>query len=109
MSRIFTRKAAAVAGAATLALALAACTPPNENPSDLKVDTATEFQAPAGEADSSSSVASSSEFAEPGLTEPGVGEPTEAEAEAGVGTGVEDPTVGEAPVAPAQPTATVTG
>ena len=107
MSRIFTRKAAAVAGAATLALALAACTPPNENPSDLKVDTATEFQAPAGEADSSSSVASSSEFAEPGLTEPGVGEPTEAET--GVGTGVEDPTVGEAPVAPAQPTATVTG
>lgn len=107
MSRIFTRKAAAVAGAATLALALAACTPPNENPSDLKVDTATEFQAPAGEADSSSSVASSSEFAEPGLTEPGVGEPTEAET--GTGTGVEDPTVGEAPVAPAQPTATVTG
>lgn len=102
MSRIFTRKAAAVAGAATLALALAACTPPNENPSDLKVDTATEFQAPAGEADSSSS-----EFAEPGLTEPGVGEPTEAET--GTGTGVEDPAVGEAPVAPAQPTATFTG
>lgn len=105
MSRIFTRKAAAVAGAATLALALAACTPPNENPSDLKVDTATEFQAPAGEADSSSSVVSSSELAEPGMTEPGVGEPTEA----GTGTGVEDPAVGEAPVTPAQPTATFTG
>lgn len=105
MSRIFTRKAAAVAGAATLALALAACTPPNENPSDLKVDTATEFQAPAGEADSSSSVVSSSELAEPGMTEPGVGEPTEAE----TGTGVEDPAVGEAPVTPAQPTATFTG
>ncbi|WIM69310.1 hypothetical protein QP028_02355 [Corynebacterium suedekumii] len=105
MSRIFTRKAAAVAGAATLALALAACTPPNENPSDLKVDTATEFQAPAGEADSSSSVVSSSEVAEPGMTEPGVGEPTEAE----TGTGVEDPAVGEAPVTPAQPTATFTG
>lgn len=107
MSRIFTRKAAAVAGAATLALALAACTPPNENPSDLKVDTATEFQAPAGEADSSSSVVSSSELAEPGMTEPGVGEPTEAET--GTGTGVEDPAVGEAPVTPAQPTATFTG
>lgn len=107
MSRIFTRKAAAVAGAATLALALAACTPPNENPSDLKVDTATEFQAPAGEADSSSSVVFSSELAEPGMTEPGVGEPTEAGT--GTGTGVEDPAVGEAPVAPAQPTATFTG
>jgi len=107
MSRIFTRKAAAVAGAATLALALAACTPPNENPSDLKVDTATEFQAPAGEADSSSSVVSSSELAEPGMTEPGVGEPTEAET--GTGAGAEDPAVGEAPVAPAQPTATFTG
>lgn len=46
MTRIFARKAAAVAGAASLALALAACSPPNEQPSDLKVDTATEFSAP---------------------------------------------------------------
>ena len=106
MSRIFTRKAAAVAGAATLALALAACTPPNENPSDLKVDTATEFQAPAGEADSSSSVVSSSAVAAPGMTEPGVGGPTEART--GTGTGFEDPAVGEAPVTQAQRTASFT-
>lgn len=46
MTRIFARKAAVVAGAASLALALAACSPPNEQPSDLKVDTATEFNAP---------------------------------------------------------------
>ncbi|QGU04117.1 hypothetical protein [Corynebacterium comes] len=46
MTRIFALKAAAVAGAASLALALAACSPPNEQPSDLKVDTATEFNAP---------------------------------------------------------------
>ncbi|AJE32727.1 thiamine biosynthesis protein [Corynebacterium humireducens NBRC 106098 = DSM 45392] len=49
MNRIFARKGAAVVGAAALALALAACSPPNEQPSDLKVDTATEFQAPAAE------------------------------------------------------------
>lgn len=46
MTRTFARKAAAAAGAASLALALAACSPPNEQPSDLKVDTATEFKAP---------------------------------------------------------------
>lgn len=46
MTRIFARKAAAVAGAASLALALAACSPPNEQPSDRKVETATEFSAP---------------------------------------------------------------
>lgn len=49
MSRIFARKGAAVIGAATVALALAACSPPNEQPSDVKVDTATEFQAPEAE------------------------------------------------------------
>lgn len=49
MTRIFARKGAAVVGAAALALALAACSPPNEQPSDVKVDTATEFQAPAAE------------------------------------------------------------
>lgn len=36
--------------AAVLGLALAACTPPNENPSDLKVDTATQFKAPTSSA-----------------------------------------------------------
>ncbi|GAB2505395.1 hypothetical protein CATRI_04125 [Corynebacterium atrinae] len=36
--------------AAALSLVLAACTPPNENPSDLKVDTATQFQAPTSSA-----------------------------------------------------------
>lgn len=46
MTRIFAPKVAAIAGAASLALALAACSPPNEQPSDLKVDTATEFNAP---------------------------------------------------------------
>lgn len=46
MTRIFARKAAAVAGVASLALALAACSPPNEQPSDQKVETATEFSAP---------------------------------------------------------------
>ncbi|MDO5668547.1 MAG: hypothetical protein Q4G50_00940 [Corynebacterium sp.] len=49
MNRIFARKGAAVAGAAALALALVACSPPNEQPSDVKVDTATEFQAPEAE------------------------------------------------------------
>jgi len=55
MNRIFARKGAAVVGAAALALALAACSPPNEQPSDLKVDTATEFQAPAAENGASTS------------------------------------------------------
>ncbi|AKK08310.1 hypothetical protein HCH15_06090 [Corynebacterium testudinoris] len=49
MTRPFGRKAIAIVGAAAAALALAACTPPNEKPSDLKVDTATEFQAPTSE------------------------------------------------------------
>lgn len=49
MNRVFASKGAAVVGAAALALALAACSPPNEQPSDVKVDTATEFQAPAAE------------------------------------------------------------
>lgn len=55
MSRIFARKGAAVVGAAALALALAACSPPNEQPSDLKVDTATEFVAAPSRATSSTS------------------------------------------------------
>lgn len=36
---------AALAGIIGLGVVLSACTPPNENPSDLKVDTATEFVA----------------------------------------------------------------
>ncbi|RNE48535.1 hypothetical protein [Corynebacterium alimapuense] len=58
---IFPRKAAAIVGTATLALALASCTPPNENPSTLKVDTATEFEAPTMEESSSTSETTTSE------------------------------------------------
>lgn len=36
----------AVAGVSAAALALAACTPPNENPSDQKVETGNTFEAP---------------------------------------------------------------
>ncbi len=64
MNRIFARKGAAVVGAAALALALAACSPPNEQPSDVKVDTATDFQAPAAENGASTSATTTSEIAE---------------------------------------------
>ena len=59
MTRIFARKGAAVVGAAALALALSACSPPNEQPSDVKVDTATEFQAPVAESTSATTTATS--------------------------------------------------
>lgn len=74
MTRIFTRqvrKATALVGAAGLALALAACSPPNENPSDIKIDTATEFRAPESEDETATSEAEA--------TDPtGLGEPTDA-------------------------------
>lgn len=71
MNRIFTRqvrKTTALIGAAGLALALAACSPPNENPSDIKVDTATEFNAPESEDDAAISGTETTNPA--GLVEP---------------------------------------
>lgn len=52
----------AVTGVSAAALTLAACTPPNENPSDQKVETGNTFEAP------SSSAPAGAETAEPGTT-----------------------------------------
>lgn len=46
MTTFSLRRIATVGVASVAALALAACTPPNENPSDIKVDTATEYDGP---------------------------------------------------------------
>ena len=46
MTTFSIRRIATVGVASVAALALAACTPPNENPSDIKVDTATEYTGP---------------------------------------------------------------
>lgn len=48
MTNFSIRQVAAAGAAAVAALALAACTPPNENPSDVKIDTATEYSGPVG-------------------------------------------------------------
>lgn len=48
MTTFSIRQVAAAGAAAVTALALAACVPPNENPSDEKVDTATEYSGPVG-------------------------------------------------------------
>lgn len=47
MTTFSIRRIATVGVASVAALALAACTPPNENPSDIKIDTATEYAGPA--------------------------------------------------------------
>lgn len=52
----------AVTGVSAAALALAACTPPNENPSDQKVETGNTFEAP------TSSAPTGTETAEAGTT-----------------------------------------
>lgn len=48
------RRILAVAAAAVAGLGVAACVPPNENPSDVKIDTATEFQGTYSGADQTS-------------------------------------------------------
>ncbi|AGF71987.1 hypothetical protein [Corynebacterium halotolerans] len=53
MTTFSIRQIAAAGAAAVTALALAACVPPNENPSDEKVNTATEYNGPYSPGDDS--------------------------------------------------------
>lgn len=59
MKSSFVRPSVAAGIAAVVGLAIAACSPALENPSDLKVETATEFQAPSPAAGSTGTTGTS--------------------------------------------------